>query len=325
MIWAMADAQVMTVSGPIPASALGITDAHEHLFLRTPALPGEELEDLDKAVEEVRDDRATGLQALVELTPIGCGRRPELLRAVSQATGVAVVAATGYHRDAHHPAGHWVHAASLEVLTERIVTDLTRGMHPADWLEPDLPLDPARAGVIKAGASHQRITDSEKRRLSAAAEASRRTGAAVVVHTEAGTCGPDIVDLLLSRGLPPERLTLAHMDRNPDAGLHAEICAQGVSLVYDTPGRTKYGPDSERIELIEAMVEAGHLDRLMLGLDLGRRGYFRAHGGGPGLRHLLGDFVPRLRKRIGKQAVESILVANPSRAFALATVAESVA
>ena len=315
----------MTVAGSVASAALGATDAHEHLFLRTPAQPDDDMQDLDRALAEVREGAETGLRAIIELTPIGLGRRPELLRAVSHATGVAIVAASGYHRDAHYPAGHWVHSVSVETLAERIVTDLTAGMHPADWDDPTRQLDPARAGVIKAGASYEKITDSERRRLLATAEASRLTGAPVVVHTEAGTYGPEIVRLLGDAGLPAERLTLAHLDRNPDPGLHAELCAAGASLVYDTPGRFKYGPDSERVELIAAMVEQGDVDHLMLGLDLGRRAYVRAYGGSPGLRHLLADFVPRLRERIGDEAVDRILVGNPARTFSLAPVAESVA
>lgn len=321
----MAAPQVMTVAGSVASSSLGLTDAHEHLFLRTPAQPDDDMQELAPAIEEVRDGAATGIRAIVELTPIGLGRRPELLRAVSEATGVKIVAASGYHRDAHYPADHWVHGATVEMLAERVVTDLTQGMHPADWEDPALALDAARAGVIKAGASHARVTDSERGRLLAAAEASRRTGAPVVVHTEAGTYGPEIVRLLLGAGLAAARLTLAHMDRNPDPGLHAELCAGGVSLVYDTPGRTKYGPDSARVELIAGMVERGHVHQLMLGLDLGRRAYVRAYGGTPGLRHLLADFAPRLRERIGDAAVRQILIGNPARAFSLAPIAESVA
>jgi phosphotriesterase-related protein len=55
----------------------------------------------------------------------------------------------------------------------------------------------------------------------------------------------------------------------------------------------------------------------MLGLDLGRREYWRAHGGGPGLRYLMERFVPRLEKRIGVEAVRRMLVDNPARAYAL--------
>jgi 5-phospho-D-xylono-1,4-lactonase len=314
---------VVTVTGPMPARMLGVTNAHEHLFLSTPALPGQELDDLDAAIAELKEARAGGLSSVVEMTPIGCGRRPDLLRAAAAAAEVRVIAASGYHRDAHYPPGHWVHDASLDVLAARVVTDLTEGMHPADWLDPSLPLDAARAGVIKAGASYQHISPSEARRLAAVAHASRRTGAAILVHAEVGTCGHEIVDTLSAEGIAPDRIILSHMDRNPDPELHTDIASRGVWLEYDTVGRIKYHPDSTLLDLIEAVAAAGHLERLMLGLDLGRRDYYRAHGGGPGMRYLLGTFAPRLRRRLGDAAADAILVQNPARAFALAPAAEA--
>lgn len=318
---ALTTATAMTVLGPVTTAGLGVVDAHDHLFLRTPALPGQEFEDLDRTVAEVREGAASGIRTIVEMTPIGCGRRPDLLRATATLTGVHIMAASGYHRDAHYPAGHWVHEAPVEVLTERIVDDIERGMHPTDWLDlaggPAVP-DPARAGAIKAGASYQRISASERRRLEAAGVAAARTGVPVLVHAEVGTCGHEILDLLEGVGLAADRVLIAHLDRNPDPELHAELAGRGATLEYDTLGRIKYRPDSDLLDLIEAVVAAGHLDRLVLGLDLGRRDYFRAWDGGPGLRYLMATFVPRLRRRIGDEAVERILVANPARAFAVA-------
>jgi len=305
---------VITVLGPIPSTQLGVTDAHDHLFLRSPALAGQEFEDVDSATKEVASGKISGLQAIVEVTPIGLGRHPAGLRAVANATGVHVVAATGYHRDAHYPEGHWVREASVELLTERILDDLQQGMHPDDWLS-SAPPDPARAGVIKAGASYQRISRLEERRLMAAAMASRQTGAPILVHTEIGTCAHDIVDLLLREGVAANRVILAHMDRNPDVELHSAVAERGVKLDYDTPGRIKYRPDSQLLDIIEGMVSAGHAGSIMLGLDLGQRDYFRAYGGGPGLTYLMDTFVPRLRKRVGSEVVDRVLVANPAEAF----------
>ena len=312
----MPDAVVITVLGPITPERLGVTDAHDHLFLRTPALPGQEFDDTGTAIEEVNSAKPGGLQAIVEVTPIGLGRSPAGMRAVAEKTGVHVVAATGYHRDAHYPASHWVREATVELLAERILNDLKEGMHPDDWLT-DAALDTARAGVIKAGASYQHISPLEERRLVAAAMGHRETGAAILVHTEIGTCAHAIVDLLTGEGVRPERIILAHLDRNPDLELHSEVAARGVFLEYDTPGRIKYRPDSQLIDLIESMAAAGHGGRMLLGLDLGQRDYFRAYGGGPGLAYLMETFVPRLRRRIGEAAVDAILVANAARAFAL--------
>ena len=291
--------------GPVSAAELGVTDSHDHLFLRSPALPGQEFDDVDKAVAEVS---GAGLQTIVEVTPIDLGRNAAAMRAVAERTGVNIIAATGYHRDAHYLAGHWVHDASVDRLAERILADLQRGIDG----------DAARAGVIKAGASYQHISPAEERRMIAAAIGNRETGAPILVHTEIGTCGHEVVDVLTRQGVPPDGIILAHLDRNPDLELHAAIAARGVWLEYDTPGRIKYAPDSRLLELIEAMVGGGHGGALLLGLDLGRRDYFRAYGGGPGLRYLMETFTPRLRHRIGEEATRRILIDNPARAFAMA-------
>jgi phosphotriesterase-related protein len=312
----MPEAAVVTVLGPIPPDQLGVTDAHDHLFLRTPALPGQEFDDAGRAIEEVKSAKPGGLRAIVEVTPIGLGRSPAGMRAVAEATGIHVVAATGYHRDAHYPQSHWVRGATVDLLAQRILTDLKEGMHPDDWLG-DASLDPARAGVIKAGASYQHISPLEERRLIASAMGHRETGAPILVHTEIGTCGHAIIDLLTREGVRPGRIILAHLDRNPDFELHAEVAARGVMLEYDTPGRIKYRPDSQLIDLIDSMAAAGHGGRILLGLDLGQRDYFRVYGGGPGLAYLMEAFVPRLRKRIGDAAVDAILVANAAHAFAM--------
>ena len=119
----------------------------------------------------------------------------------------------------------------------------------------------------------------------------------------------------MREGVRANRIILAHLDRNPDVELHRELADRGVWLEYDTPGRIKYRPDSQLLDLIDAMVESGHHQALMLGLDLGQRDYFRAYGGGPGLNYLLETFAPRLRSRLGFPAEETILVDNPADAF----------
>jgi phosphotriesterase-related protein len=313
---ATATPRVVTVSGPASPGELGVVDAHDHLFCTSPALGAQSFDDLECAIDEVADGAASGIGTIVEMTPIGLGRRPARMRATSEATGVHVIAATGYHRDAHYPPDHWVHSTPVEGLADRILTELRVGMHPADWLDPAVPLDSARAGAIKGGASYHRISPSEARRLEAVGGASAATDAAILVHCEVGTAAHEIVDRLEVAGAHADRIALAHMDRNPDAEVHAELCARGVTLGYDTVGRTKYHPDSVVLDLIERVAGAGHLDRLMLGLDLGQRDYLRAFGGGPGLRYLMTAFAPRLRRRLGDAAADAILVANPARFYA---------
>jgi phosphotriesterase-related protein len=231
-------------------------------------------------------------------------------------TSVHIIGATGYHRDAHYPPAHPVLTASDETLLAWMTTDLAQGMHPTDWSDPSTPLDAARAGVIKAGASLDEITVDERRRLICAAAAAKQTGVAVVVHCEAATRGEEIADLLVGEGLSAEQIILAHMDRDPDPRRHGELLARGVFLVYDTIGRVQYHADSVRLDLIEAVCAVGRGGQILLGLDLGKRSYLGVEGG-HGLRYLMDDFVPRLRARIGVEATQRMLVDNAAAAFAI--------
>jgi phosphotriesterase-related protein len=296
----------MTVTGPLPAEEMGVTDAHDHLYLRSPLLGGEEIDDPAVVEAETRDGARSGIATIVELTPIGLGRQPAALRALSEKTGVHIIGATGYHRDAHYPDGHWVLRGTDDQLLERMSIDLAQGMDETS----------VRAGVIKAGASLNEITADERRRLLAAAEAAKGAGVAVVVHCEAATMGEEIADLLLNQGLPAGQIVLAHMDRDPDPHRHGALLARGVFLVYDTIGRTQYHPDVVRLDLIEAVCAAGRSGQLLLGLDLGKRSYLRVEGG-HGLRYLMDGFVPRLRERVGAEMARGILVDNAAAAFAL--------
>ncbi len=85
-----------------------------------------------------------------------------------------------------------------------------------------------RAGTIKVGAGYWCISTIERRVFEAAGQAHRRTGASVVCHRELGSAAWEVLEALGDAGVPPDRVALAHVDRNPDPGLHAELAAAGA-------------------------------------------------------------------------------------------------
>ena len=293
---------VRTVRGDVEPSELGPTDAHEHLFFVTPIQPGDEFADLDKAIEEAQTLVAAGGRTLVDWTPLGLGRDPEGLLRVSEATGLHVVAATGVHRDAHYLADDPLRSIAVDALADRFISDVSGSG--------------VRSGVVKIGASYHRLQPLERTAFAAAAEAHRRTGVPVCVHTEHGTMGLRIVEHLGGLGVPPDSIVLAHLDRNPDAGEHAETGNAGAWLQLDGPGRTKYWPDSTILQLIADLAERGLAGRLLLGGDTGRSSTMRAYGGGPGLDYVFARFKPRLERELGEELSRRIFVENPARAFA---------
>lgn len=290
---------VRTVRGDVAPEELGPCDAHEHLFLVTPVQPGDDFTDVGTAIEEARTLVAAGGRSLVDWTPIGLGRDLDGLVEVSRATGLHVVAATGLHRDAHYAADDPLRSEGAEALAGRFESELRD-----------------RCGVIKVGASYHRLAAFEATAFEAATEAHRRTGAPICVHTEHGTMGGAIVERLVGLGVPAPSIVLAHLDRNPDPGEHAETGSTGVWLQLDGPGRTKYWPDSTILQLIADLAQHGLDRQLLLGGDTGRRSMMRAYGGGPGLDYVFARFKPRLERELGEELSRRIFVENPARAFA---------
>ncbi len=297
---------VRTVKGDIDPGDLGACDAHEHLFLQTPLQPDDTFLDVAAAVAEAQTLADAGGSALIDWTPLGLGRTAAGLVAVSDATGLHIVAATGLHRDAHYVQADPFRRRSSDELARLFTAEVQCGLDGT----------PARAGIIKVGASYHHLTAFERTVFEAAAQAHAASGAPVCVHSEHGTMGLLLVQRLQELGVPPQRVVLAHLDRNPDPGEHAETAATGAWLQFDGPGRAKYHPDSTILALIVDLAERGFADRLLLGGDTGRRSYMRAYGGGPGLDYVFARFKPRLERELGRELSDQLFRTNPMRAFA---------
>ena len=110
--------QIRTVLGDIPATALGRTDYHEHLFQVTPLLAGDELDDEARSGDEALLLHEAGIDAIIEATPTGLGRDPAATARISAGAGLRVVATTGAHREAHYTADHWLRGADSGRLAE---------------------------------------------------------------------------------------------------------------------------------------------------------------------------------------------------------------
>lgn len=316
---------VRTVLGDVPTGSLGRTDYHEHLFQVSPLLPGDELADERLARDEAALLLEAGITAIIEATPLGLGRDPEGMARVSAATGLAVVATTGCHRPAHYRPDHPLLRAGVQDLTARFVADVRDGM-PAlatDSTGP-IPTDlatlatlathggrPVRAGLLKLGIDYWSISAFSLQVSEAVGAAHRQTGAPVMVHLEYGSAALEILELLAEHGVPASAVVLAHVDRNPDPGLHAELASTGAYLGYDGPARHREHPDSVIIDCMQRTIEAAGSDRILLGGDVARATRYVAAGGMPGLAYLPRRFIPRLEQAIGAAAVQAILEANP--------------
>jgi phosphotriesterase-related protein len=291
-------AAVRTVLGDIAPDQFGICDAHDHLFLTSPALPGEELDDTNAARIELTRYAALGGNAVVHWTPWGMGRRTADLAELSRSTGVHIVAATGMHQARHYadlPDGY-------DRLAELFVGELTAG--------------PARAGMIKVAGAYHRLDEHARHVMTAAAEAHHATDAPIGVHLEAGTAALEVLDLLCeTHGVAPHRVILGHPHRFPDHRIHRRVADAGAFLAFDGPSRAHHATDWPLLDSLAALVDAGYTGRLLLGGDTVLASA-RSTADGPGMPYLLAGLRPRVARELGEDVAHAVFTANPARAFA---------
>ncbi|MBA7592846.1 Phospho-furanose lactonase [subsurface metagenome] len=290
--------EIRTVLGSIIPEELGFTDAHEHLIVDRDYVlklyPDYRLDNFEKTVKEVKSFMAVGGKAIVEMTCLNFGRSARKMIKVAKQTSLHIIAATGFHRPQYYMDSHWRFVYSIDQIAQIMVEEIEKGMDENQYNGVIIDRTEARAGVIKIATGYYVIEPNDEKIIHTAAIAHLETGAPIFTHTEQGTLGLEQIRILESYGVDPGHVTVGHYDRNPDFYLHNELAQTGCFLEYDTPSRRKYFPESNFIELVRKMVEAGYGKQILWGGDLSRQSYQCAYGGQPGLKYILDYFFNQI-------------------------------
>ncbi len=336
---------VQTVLGPIDPDDLGVTLAHEHLWMDSRPLLGVHgyqsagsgdwdaaiaaearwnpgvhpdnyrLTDVAIAITELAPFVKAGGNSVVELTPPALGRDPDRIREISEGAGVHVVLGTGqYLEPVHEP---WIATADMSTIADRLLREIRDGIGVSD----------IRPGILGEIGTSDPVTAAERRVLGAVAMAAAGSGLAISVHLHPwGFEGPTVLEELVGAGADPHRVILGHVatavDRPDD--LRA-LMDRGATLGFDLFGFDhsllgvgRWPPaDRDVARLIARFAREGYSDRIVLGQDIGVRTRLRRWGGW-GYAHLLEHIVPLLGELGCADAeVRTMLVGNPARLLAV--------
>lgn len=254
-------AYIQTATGAVDASRLGFTLAHEHLLVGSAGVfeSFPFLFDMEatrtQIVRELREARAGGVEAIIDLTTLDLGRDVALAAEASRESGVHVVVATGMWLDV--PRFFW--GSGPDLLARVFVHEIEEGIGGTG----------IKAGVIKVADDIGGVSEQGELVLRAAARACIATNAPISTHQWAPEqVGMRQVEIFEDEGVDMSRVCVGHSADTTDIEYLVRLLERGVFLSMDRyPGGEGRPSWRQRNETVKALVDRGYAERLMLGHD----------------------------------------------------------
>jgi phosphotriesterase-related protein len=324
-------AQVNTVTGPIPITALGRTLMHEHLYIafagaeHDPTAIFDRDEFIAEAVKRLKELREVhGVRSFVDPCPIELGRDVAMMKEISEKSGMHIICTTGFYFEALGLPPYW-RARTADEIAELYIREITHGIGETG----------IKAGAIKVATGAPVITALEEKFLAAACIAQKATGVPIITHTQDGWGAPEQQKLFADGGVEARHCLIGHCCGNADPAYHRRVVDGGSYIGFDRIGILRLQPDEIRADNLARLVKDGFVAQIMMSQDrhCGWRGKMQrqltpAEQAGidalkaqgkwpPPYSYMFTDFIPMLHARGVNQAeIAAMLDDNPRRFFA---------
>jgi predicted metal-dependent phosphotriesterase family hydrolase len=300
---------VETVKVPIPATQLGVTLIHEHVmvdFIGADQVSPSRYnpsEVFQAALPRLKALRDRGCTTLVECTPAYLGRDPDLLRRLSEASGLHMLTNTGYYGAAN---GKYLpkHAftETAEQLASRWIAERRSGIDPTR----------IRPAFMKIGVNAGKLSDVDTKLIRAAAICHAAIGLRIHVHTGDGIAAQGIVEVLSTQSIHPSAYVWVHAQNEKNRGIHQQLARAGAWLEFD--GINSRSADQHAAAILD-LAAAGLLTRVLISQDSGwyhvgepAGGQFNAY------TYMFDEFLPLLKTRgLTEQQLKMLTVSNPAK------------
>ena len=246
-----------TVLGDMPYENLGNVLAHEHICCYSEHLykmAGKSYLDkgalLDCSIDYLKElKKKYNLGTFTDCTPVNIGRDINLLKNVSEKSGVNIICSTGFYY------------TEESVLFNTPVSDL------CDYIVRDAKN--VNAGIIKCAVEREEISPYIEKILRACAKAQLKLNLPIVMHTNArNQNGIKALEIILSEGVKPQAVTVSHLSDTEDIEYIKKIANYGCYIGLDR-AYEKYEDDyiTKKVKSILALCECGYEDKILLSHD----------------------------------------------------------
>jgi phosphotriesterase-related protein len=305
--------KIMTVTGDVNVSDMGITLPHEHVLFDLTMIDSVGIHKYNKdsvihrmlpLFEELKPFK---VQTFVDGTPEFMGRDPQLLSELSRKTGINIITNTGWY------------ASDNEKHLPKEIKDMSPEQIALLWIDEakhGIGNTGIRPGVINIGISGSTLTENDKKLVAAACLTHLETGLSIMSNTGSAAGAMAQLRILEKYGVDPSAFIWLHAMEEVSRGRLLTIAEKGVWIALD--GVLPEMEASVRIsEMVKFLKSIRRLDHVLLSHDA--VGYQPGLPGGGKSRpftELFGSFsLLMLSEGITHEEIDQMTVKNPAQAF----------
>ncbi len=305
--------RIMTVAGPIEASALGTTLPHEHVMVdfigaeKTGPDRYDRNDVIRVALPHLQRLKERGGEALVDCSPAYLARDAALLKTLSERSGLHILTNTGYYGAAND---QFVPRHAFEESAEALARRWTR-----EW-EEGIDGTGIRPGFIKTAVDGAPLSEIDRKLVRAAAMTHRVTGLTIASHTTSSGAIREEREILREEKVDPAAFIWVHAHAANDPALHVSLAREGMWIEFDG---LNVGSVAAHADFTTRMRDAGLLHKVLVSHDAGWYHVGEENGGDyRGYGTLFEAFLPALRaKGFTDDDIRQLTVANPATAFTI--------
>jgi phosphotriesterase-related protein len=303
--------KVTTVKGEIPVSLMGKTLHHEHLLVdfigadSTGYHRWNKAEVVEKVLPYLLEIKKAGYNTLVDCTPAYLGRDPELLKILSEKSGIQIITNTGYYSAVggkYFPEHGFTENA--EQLAQRWITEAKYGIEETGVFP----------GFIKIAVEQKPLEEINRKVIEAACITHRATGLVIMSHTGLAEPAFQQLEILKSYGINPSAFIWTHAHNEPNFAKHIEAAKLGTWIAFDnfTPNQLE-----RFVAFALLMKKEGLLNKVLFSHDAGWYDPGKPDGGMfRGFTEIEELLIPALKKAgLNQTDINQLFVINPANAF----------
>lgn len=315
---------IQTVTGSYPADRnTGQILMHEHVVVGwngsqwDPAADPDWDAELERVTADFKRLREIhGVTLVVDAGPADLGRDCVFQAKLAQASGVRIVASTGWYKQ-WPGLPYYFSTLDDEAMDDFLRSELVDGVKGTD----------IKCGVIKLGSGGAQLAELEIKAFRSGARVARDLDIPIITHTDPEgwletNIGLRQLEVLLEAGARAERIGIGHVCGTANLEWLIEICKSGAFVAFDRVGLLHRRADEVRAALIMGLVAAGYLEQILVSHD--HQAVWRRRppsGPAPGLAgsfdHIHEHFLPILRRMgLSDAQVETLMRDNPLRLLA---------